>query len=228
MIEVMSILILAFAVSLDSFGVGITYGLRKVYIPFISIFIIAICSGITIIVAMLLGQGLSLLISPAFAGALGGLILIGIGLWALSQTFKAQQEQHAGGGQEKSTQIQEASDDSINDNRVWTIEFKKLGIVVQILRKPMMADIDRSGVISGKEAFVLGIALSLDSFGAGIGAALLGYSPLLVAILIATMSSLFVFLGVKCGALLSSRAWVSKFSYAPGIILVLFGFLKLF
>lgn len=40
-----SLLLLAFALSLDGFGVGITYGLRKMKIPLLSVLIISLCSG---------------------------------------------------------------------------------------------------------------------------------------------------------------------------------------
>ncbi len=63
----------------------------------------------------------------------------------------------------------------------------------------MSADFDQSGTITGIEALMLGFALSLDSFGAGIGAAMLGFSPIYLAITVAIMSSLFVLLGIKSG-----------------------------
>ena len=40
-----SVLLLALAVSLDSFGAGLNYGLRNIKIPIGSILIIALCSG---------------------------------------------------------------------------------------------------------------------------------------------------------------------------------------
>lgn len=225
--QFVSILILAFAVSLDSFGVGVTYGLRKVYIPLFSILIIAMCSGVTIILAMMVGQGISFLVSRKFTEMLGGLILIGIGTWAFLNNFRNQQRSQDCTKEQLSTSVQETKDNPTIDKRIWTIEFKKLGIVIQILRKPMMADIDRSGVISSKEALVLGIALSLDAFGAGIGAALLGYSPWLVALMMGFMSSTFVFIGMKLGTLLAQHIWTSKLQYVPAFILILFGFFKI-
>jgi putative sporulation protein YtaF len=91
----------------------------------------------------------------------------------------------------------------------------------------MSADIDKSGTITGVEAFLLGVALSLDAFGAGIGAALLGYSPVIMSILVACMSSLFVFVGIKSGNIFSKFAWMDKFSCLPGIILIIIGIWKL-
>ena len=51
-----SLVLLALAVSLDSFSVGFTYGLRKMRIPFKSILIIACCSAVTLMIAMLIGH----------------------------------------------------------------------------------------------------------------------------------------------------------------------------
>ncbi|WP_025028949.1 sporulation membrane protein YtaF [Caldalkalibacillus mannanilyticus] len=225
MVHFVSLLVLAFAVSLDSFGVGITYGMRKVIIPIRSIFIIALCSGVMIIVAMGLGQGMSYFISPRFAEMLGGVILFLIGVWALYNVSRSREHQQIQDKEEdEERNNQEAEQDS---KRVWTIEITTLGIVIQILRKPMMADMDRSGVISGMEAFILGIALALDAFGAGIGAALMGYSPWLTAVLIATMSSLFVYIGMKFGSFFSDASWMRRISYLPAIILITFGLLKI-
>src|SRR5699024_11807929 len=75
--------------------------------------------------------------------------------------------------------------------------------LASILQDPMQADKDRSGVISITESFVLGTALALDAFAAGLGASMLGYTPLLTAVLVATMSGLFLYSGLKIGLLLS-------------------------
>ena len=92
------------------------------------------------------------------------------------------------------------------------IEIKSIGLVINVLKKPTAADLDNSGSITGIEAFILGIALSLDAFGAGFGAALLGYSPYALAIAVALMSSLF-----KCWHTVwqsfSRLSWMKMFSF---------------
>ena len=50
--HIASILLLALAVSLDSCGVGMTYGMRKVSIPVRSILIIAGCSALSLAFGM--------------------------------------------------------------------------------------------------------------------------------------------------------------------------------
>lgn len=212
MVQYISLLLLAFAVSLDSFSVGFTYGLRKMQIPLKSIVMIACCSAFTLLVAMGVGNTISRFLSPHFAEMIGGVVLVLIGCWILYQFFKP-------------------SNDSSNEvkqkNTLVKVEIKSLGLVIQILRRPMEADFDKSGTITGIEAFLLGLALSLDAFGAGIGAALLGYSPWLMALFVAFMSSLFVMTGIRCGRFFAEMKWVEKFTFLPGVLLIVLGIWKI-
>ena len=88
MIQLFSLLILAFALSLDSFSVGFTYGLRKMVMPLKSVLIIASCSAISLMVAVSIGHGLERVLSPSITASLGGSILIGLGAWVLYQFFR--------------------------------------------------------------------------------------------------------------------------------------------
>lgn len=212
MIPYISLVLLAFAVSLDSLSVGLTYGLRKMHMPLKSISIIACCSAVSLLLAMFAGTILTTFLSPVYAESIGGLILILLGIWVLYQFFKSN-----------------ASEDSspMAERILFNLEIKSLGVVINILRKPTEADFDKSGSITGLEAFFLGIALSLDAFGAGIGAALLGYSPWMMAVSVALMSSLFVITGIKLGRIFSGVSWINKFSFLPGILLIIIGIIKI-
>lgn len=206
-----SLILLAFAVSLDSFSVGFTYGLRKMKIPFKSIIVIACCSAITLIAAMAVGKVIETFLSPDMAERIGGIVLVLLGGWILYQFFRTEKTKEA----------------LPHEKMIVNFEIKSLGLVINILKKPMSADFDRSGTITGIEAFVLGLALSLDAFGAGIGAAMLGYSPFALAVTVAVMSSLFVTVGMKVGAMLSRSSVLQKFSFIPGILLIFIGIWKL-
>ncbi|MEH7122763.1 sporulation membrane protein YtaF [Bacillus sp. JJ1532] len=211
MMHTISLFLLAFAVSLDSFSVGLTYGLRKMSIPLKSIGIIACCSAIALVIAMTIGRFIIGFFSPAFAESVGGIILICLGVWVLIQFFRS--------GKSK--------DALPHEKTIVNFEIKSLGVVIQILQKPMSADFDKSGTITGIEALMLGLALSLDAFGAGIGAAMLGFSPYYLALTVAVMSSLFVYMGLKVGSVFSKSDWVQKFSFIPGILLILIGIWKI-
>ncbi|MGE6259319.1 sporulation membrane protein YtaF [Heyndrickxia sporothermodurans] len=205
----LSLLMLAFAVSLDNFSAGFTYGLRKMKISVKSVMIIAIFSGFSLYVACIFGRILQSFLQPEMANRLGGIILILIGAWVLYQFFRPEKEANIN-----------------NEKVVLNLEIRSLGVVINILKKPTSADFDNSGTINGIEAFMLGLALSLDAFGAGIGAAMLGYSPINLSLSVSIMSFLFVTGGLKLGKMFSHLNWMQKISFLPGILLILIGVLK--
>lgn len=258
----LSLVIVAFAVSLDGFGVGVMYGLRQLKIPIRSIIVIALCSAATILISMQIGSWLAGFLPPKWAEGIGAFILIGIGIASLWQVRNAKEDpeiadqeqgypapekvehseptieghplQHSASG--KVSPIlpprnpQHAETDtklSGSDQSVLTIEMKRLGLVIQILKTPSAADVDRSGVISASEAAMLGVALSLDSFGAGIGAAMLGFNPWLTAAVISVFGAVFLAAGLHLGFRLSGIRWMHRLNWIPGIMLMVMGLYKL-
>ncbi|MEH7300412.1 sporulation membrane protein YtaF [Neobacillus drentensis] len=211
MVQLFSLLILAFALSLDSFSVGFTYGLRKMVMPIKSVLVIATCSAASLMIAVSIGHGLEKVISPNITAKLGGFILIALGAWVLYQFFRP----------EKEKELVE------HEKTIVNLEIRSLGLAISILKKPMSADFDQSGTITGIEALMLGFALSLDAFGAGIGAAMLGFPPLYLALTVAVMSSLFVLLGIKSGTFFHKFDWIQKFTFLPGVLLIIIGIWKL-
>jgi putative sporulation protein YtaF len=226
MLPFISLILLALAVSLDGFGVGITYGLRRIRIPFLSIAIISSCSGFIFWIAMQIGYYVSQFISPHLATIVGAGILIAIGIWAVLQIIRNK----AVDGDPTSTMEEVLEKPTVDNTEVKTIvliEWKRLGLVIQILRKPSLADIDHSGIISASEAVLLGIALSLDAFGAGIGAAFIGFSSFLTALVIACSSGFFIATGLRLGIFYANRSWLKKLSFLPGFLLIIMGLMKL-
>jgi len=216
MVNMLSLILLACALSLDSCSVGFTYGLRKVKIPMKSIITIAICSGIILMTSMGIGHAVTNFFSPIIAKRIGGFVLVCIGLWVLYQFYRS----HKG-----ANSVNEEKNDS--EDTIINFEIEVLGIVVKILKKPTAADLDRSGSINGLEAMLLGFALSLDAFGAGIGASMLGFSPLLTAAITSTASALFLMFGMKLGNVLSQNSWLQKLTFLPGVFLILLGLMKM-
>ena len=68
-----------------------------------------------------------------------------------------------------------------------------------ILRNPEAADVDNSGEIGLGEAVILGVALSANALTNGLGAGLLGFSPLAISLTAAIGSFISVWVGVKLG-----------------------------
>ncbi len=224
---IVSLLVLAFAVSLDGFGVGATYGLRKIRIPLLSIAIISSFSGVVIFLGMQIGLVLSKFLSPHTASSAGALILLCIGVWTLIQNILQNRKNTEDRAEDQDRSF--AADDASAEVKktVLLIKFKQTRLMIQVLRTPAVADVDHSGNISSSEAALLGMALSFDAFGAGIGAALIGFSPYLTAAVISVASGIFLALGLKTGFLLSEKNWMKRLSILPGIILILMGIMKL-
>jgi putative sporulation protein YtaF len=203
------LLMLAFAVSLDSFSTGLTYGLRKMGIPIRSIVIISMCSAGSLLAAMSIGGAAENVLSEGIADKIGGFILIALGAFVLLQFFRTGKEP------------------AVDDEKVlFNFEIESIGLVINILKRPTAADFDKSGTITGVEAIMLGLALSLDAFGAGIGAALLGYSPVLLALTVMMMSIVFLTAGLRIGKTCAHMRWIQKVSFLPGVLLIVIGVLR--
>lgn len=204
------------------------YGLRKIRIPILSLIIISLCSALVILLSMKLGVWLLQFIPEQAARDVGAVILIGIGLWTIYQVT-TQKDDGPEGAAAPSVQAEKGprTDGGTTTKPLFTFEWKRMGIVIQILRTPSVADVDRSGIISSAEAGLLGIALSFDAFGAGIGAALIGFPPYATAALIAGVSGLFLASGLKVGFRFSELAWIRRLSALPGCILILMGIMKM-
>lgn len=231
MSHLFSLLALALAVSLDGFGVGAMYGLRKIKIPVLSVLIIALMSGLVFFASMQIGVVLTAYIPVRAAKTAGAVILIALGFWAVIQMRRSGEEDHAEALGPDQAQVSAAPMDTVTlgapEARVLSIELKRLGLVIQILRTPSAADMDRSGNISPIEAAWLGLALSLDAFGAGIGAAFIGYTPLVTSAVIALASGSFILGGLRFGFMYSNVQWIRRLSVLPGCILMLMGLFRL-
>src|SRR5690625_677339 len=201
MLFYMGLLLLVIAVSLDGFGVGVTYGMKRTKVPFSALLIIMLCSGVVVLLSMTIGDFLNSFISPQKAEIIGGMILIFLGLFSLFNIIQSKVD----------VDLSELKDS------------ERLQRLKTVLSTPDQADLDQSGVITTGETFLLGTALALDAFGAGLGAAIIGYSPLLTAVSVAIMSGAFLFCGIQMGMLLLQNRQMQKLSFLPPILLISLG-----
>lgn len=203
------IVLLALALSIDCLGAGFSYGLQKIMLPWYGILIICCCSGTVLAGSMLLGGWLEQFIAPALVRLLGAGLLIALGFCILGKS------------------IQELVQQEEADQALFQWKIARFGIMIQILKEPRRADLDRSGMISSKEALWLGLALSLDSCGAGIGMALMGYSPLWTSLCTAVSACLFLSAGLYLGEHVGEKLSYKKIKLLPGCLLIFIGVLRL-
>lgn len=102
----------------------------------------------------------------------------------------------------------------------------KQGRGIQLIFFPPRADVKRTRHISFAESIWLGLCLSLDAVGAGIGLAWQGYESWVSSLCIASFGAIFMICGLHLG-----RKWNQKGSYTflevvPGILMIVWGITK--
>ena len=178
-----SILILAISSSMDSLGIGITYGLKRIQLKKWDKLILFCISIFVTLFSISIGKIFKNFFNENILKLIGSLILLFMGLFIL---FK-------------------------NDRNEYTF------------------DLDNSNDIDYKEALLLGLALSLDSFCIGIGVYALGINILFFSLLVAFLQYLFLTIGNFLGINLSNLKNISQnlWTKISGIILIVISISKL-
>ncbi|MBU8878318.1 sporulation membrane protein YtaF [Bacillus sp. FJAT-29790] len=177
------LIILAFAVSasIDNLGVGISYGIRKIQIGLGSNFLIAIICFLMSMAGITFGLWLSSILPGMLPMIIGAFLLFVIGIRIILLA----------------TPRKTGNPAKMNEKEKQTKSIKG------ILRNPEIADVDKSGEIGWGEAVILGVALSANALTNGLGAGLLGLSPLAISLTAAIGSFISVWAGVKLGSKLA-------------------------
>jgi len=215
-----SAILFALALSFDGFGVGLSYGIRRIRLPILALLIITLCTVIAMGTAVFFGEVLMGFITFVSPQLLGGAILLALGGYQLA---KAIQRLLKG----DSPQAVPAGAITIREP-ILKFEFRVLGIVVQVLKTPEQADLDGSGVISAKESVLLGAALSLDAFSAGliIGLAMGIWESLTIIGWVALTQIIMIKLGQALAGKIPEE-FLSKLGLLPGAMLILIALRKL-
>lgn len=185
-------LLLAISSSIDSLGIGITYGIKKTKISKIGKIILFVISLFVTYISILFGNTIQYILPKFFTNFIGCLILICMGIYICFQALK----------KEKDSQ--------------------------NIFNNPISSDLNHSKVIEPKEALILAIALSLDSFCIGVCGAItdinLSFFPFLVSIFQLVFLNLGSYLGINIRNFckLPQNTW----SILSGILLIFIGFCK--
>ncbi|MBM7855051.1 putative sporulation protein YtaF [Desulfohalotomaculum tongense] len=212
--ELLTIAVFALALNMDALGTAVAYGARKIKIPFSSIIIISLMSVLSISISMSIGHMLASILSETFAHRLGGLILTGIGSWLLIQAWQE-------------TKNEEQEEVNKTETTLMQIRIRALGLVIQILREPSKADLDKSGVISSREAILLGTALAMDAFGAGFAVSMMGFNPILTGIVVGLGHIMLTYAGLIMGNGFAATGIGRKMTVLPGCILIAMGLFKI-
>ncbi len=91
-LHILTIFLLALSSNLDNIGVGTSYGARGINIPFSSNLLIAVITSAGTFVSMAIGNGISTVINPDFANAVGALLIGSTGVWVFIQELSRRDE----------------------------------------------------------------------------------------------------------------------------------------
>ena len=201
--DLITVLLMSAALSIDGFGVGLAYGFKKIKVTFLHILLISLSASLAMGASIVVGRFLGTYFPTNIGKVIGGTVLTLIGLWHLFDGWRRTREHPL----------------------MITIRIRIFGIIVNILSEPKEADLDDSGDINFKEALLLSIALNIDAFGSGVGASLAGYS-----LLIGPIVALFLFTAIRAGLLIGhnnkSRFLQKKGYLLTGLILIFLGIIN--
>ncbi len=214
---ILQLLVLALALSIDAFGIGISYGVRKINFKISSLVIISFIALLFSSISIWIGTIIANIFSKNITSFISILILVILGLFIIKK------------GIEKDDDKPISSYDTNNEHKnIYSLFIKSLGITINIIKTPSICDLNNSLKIDPKEALYLGIALSLDCIGTSIAISSFGRYTFLFPIFIVIFQLTFLLLGTFLGKKTIVKFLdESKISITSGLILITIGFLRL-
>ena len=187
-------LLLAFSLSLDALGIGLSYGLRSIRFRPSALLLLTIEAFLMMELFLFAGRRLAAVFPAHLAARFSPMLLLFFGVWLCLQGM--------GQGKRKETSP---------------------------LHSPSLCDKNASSLIEPREALLLGLLLSVDSFAIGLSAAAGRINVTLLPLCSALFQTFFLALGEKCGTRLSlsPAPKESLWSLLSGGILILLAVIQL-
>jgi putative sporulation protein YtaF len=208
-LHLLSIMLLAVSSSLDNFGVGVSYGLRKICIPLSLNLVIAFVNSCGTLFSMLFGKGVSGFMQPSTAGYLGAFLLIGIGLWIIVMEFRKRKA--------------ERSPSPVSDQKPSVVKKNLFSRIISLIDDPFAAGGLCSGQVTMREGAILAAALTLSNISTGIAAGMIGFNPALTTIAVFNCSVLAIAIGEKIGHYSGAGIIKGISGIAAGLLLAFIG-----
>lgn len=210
--EMLGIILLAISLSVDAFGIGLSYSLRKVKIPLIPKLIISLISVLITAISFLLGNAILLFISENAAKLIGCVMLIILGALTILKGLR-----------------ENGNDEEPKKNDVISFFIKPLQVTVKII-KHKKSNADSSKKVDVFESIYLGLSLSVDSLVVGVTYAIIGSLSFFVPIYVGIGQFAFLSLGAILGAKISKAKNINSkvFVFISGAILIILAIVRMF
>lgn len=236
-----SSLLFAVSASLDALLVGVTYGIRKIRIPLLHNLFISLITLIGTILAICAGKALTPLLSrfpflTQHISRSGSAILLGMGLYYLLKKLLSFVHKKTDTSGENTACCEpdtaEAVSTGSSDNApIFAASTSSSGntpISAASTDPPREVPSRDTAPLTLRELALMGVALSLNNMGIGIGASMTGIPLLSASILTFLCSVCFLFLGNSLGNTKSLGIADQYTDLISGFLLILLGIFQIF
>ncbi|MDR3598523.1 sporulation membrane protein YtaF [Clostridium sp.] len=198
---ILSALLFSLSSNLDNVVVGTAYGIKKIKIGILANLIIAVVTSTGTFLSMSVGAYITKFLPQSVANALGAVVIIFLGIYFVAQSIIKLR----------------------NNTNSKELALKNITDMIEYAEK---SDLDNSGDINMKEAFLVAFGLTFNNLGTGVAASITGVSIQFTVISTFILSILTIIFGESIG-----NHVLGKFfgKYAPlfsGILLIILGIIE--
>lgn len=200
---IFSVLLFSISSNLDNIVIGFAYALKKIRIGILPNIIIAIVTSTGTFLSMSAGNYITNFLSDQVANILGTGALMILGIYFVIQSIVK----------------------LIKNTRSKELSLKNIDDMIEYAQK---SDLDSSGDIDIKEAFLVGLGLTFNNIGTGIVASITGVNISLTVVATFILSMFAIICGESVGNHILGK-FLGK--YAPlisGILLIILSIVKFF
>ena len=198
--HLISSLLFAISANIDSFIVGMSYGIKKSNIDLLKSTVISLVTLTGTVIAILMGTQISQFLPASSTQAIGCALLIGLGLYYIIKSFFSYIREKIKKAEVKSNECGSGTQNNVPA---------------------------KASLLTMKEGLFLGLALSINNFGMGIGASITGLKLLPTAVMSLVVSVVFVYRGNLIGKTKVPHISDQSADFISGLILAALGIYEL-
>ncbi|MBP2032839.1 putative sporulation protein YtaF [Clostridium algifaecis] len=200
---ILSALLFSLSSNLDNVVVGIAYGIKKIKIGIIPNLTIAVITCTGTFLSMSLGVYISKFLPHFIANVLGSIVIAILGVYFVTQSIIK----------------------LINNKKSKELALKDVTDMIEYAQK---SDLDSSGDINIKEAFIVAFGLTFNNLGTGIAASITGVSIQFTVIFTFILSILSIIIGETVGNHVFGKLFGKYAPLISGILLIILGIIEFF
>lgn len=198
--HLISSLLFAISANIDSFIVGMSYGIKKSNIDLLKSTVISLVTLTGTVIAILMGTQISQFLPASSTQAIGCALLIGLGLYYIIKSFFSYIREKIKKAEVKSNECGSGTQNNVPA---------------------------KASLLTMKEGLFLGLALSINNFGMGIGASITGLKLLPTAVMSLVVSVIFLYAGNLIGKTKVPHISAQSADFISGLILAALGIYEL-